>query len=377
MIPFEVYSRQPITLVKAKGCYVWDDQGNRYLDMYGGHAVISIGHTHPEYCQAITRQVTTLGFYSNSVQNPLQEAMAKKLGELSGYEDYRLFMVNSGAEAIENALKIASFTTGKKQFVALASGFHGRTSLALGVTDNPKLKAAANRVHECTFVEIEDVAALEKALSTRAIAAVVVEGIQGIAGIYVPSKQYLQAVQDLCKTYGALLIIDEIQSGYGRTGKFFAHQFAGIRPDLITIAKGMGNGLPMGGVLINPAIKPGAGMLGTTFGGNHLACAAGLTVLKVIEAENLMENATKTGNYLIAAINKLPAVEVRGRGLMLGLEFNFPIKDLRQRLLNECQIFTGVAANPQVLRVLPPLSLTMAQARYFIEALQSSLAKTN
>ena len=376
MKPFDVYPLQSITPIKAQGCYVWDDKGNRYLDLYGGHAVISIGHSQPEFSQAITQQAATMGFYSNSVQNPLQLAMAKKLGELSGYEDYQLFMVNSGAEAVENAIKLASFQTGKQKVIAITKGFHGRTSLALGVTDNPKLSAPVNTVHETVFIEMEDVESLESALAKGDVAAVIIEGIQGIAGIYEPSCSFLKSIEELCKSYEAILIADEIQSGYGRTGKFFAHQYAGIKPDLITVAKGMGNGFPIGGVLISPKIKPYYGMLGTTFGGTHLGSAAGLAVLNVIESENLLGNANKVGGYLIEELEKLEVVDVRGRGLMIGVEFDYPIKELRKALLEEYKIFTGVASNPNVIRILPPLSLSKNQASYFIESIKSAISKT-
>lgn len=375
MIPFDVYPLQSITPIKAQGCYVWDDKGNRYLDLYGGHAVISIGHSQPEFSQAITQQAATMGFYSNSVQNPLQLAMAKKLGKLSGYEDYLLFMVNSGAEAVENAIKLASFQTGKQKIISITKGFHGRTSLALGVTDNPKLSAPVNTVHNTSFIEMEDVAALEQALAQQDVAAVIIEGIQGIAGIYEPSSSFLQSIESLCKTYGALFIADEIQSGYGRTGKFFAHQYADVKPDLITVAKGMGNGFPIGGILISSEIKPYYGMLGTTFGGTHLGCAAGLAVLNVLESENLTENALNVGDFLIDHLQDLNVVEVRGRGLMLGVEFDYPIKELRKTLLEEFKIFTGVASNPNVIRILPPLSLSKEQAIYFIESLKAAILK--
>lgn len=375
MKPFDVYPLQSITPVKAQGCYVWDENDIRYLDLYGGHAVISIGHAQPEFSQAITQQAATMGFYSNSVQNPVQQEMAKKLGELSGYDDYQLFMVNSGAEAIENALKIASFQTGRQHVVSIKKGFHGRTSFALAVTDNPRLSAPANQVHPTTFIEMEDVKGLEAVLSENKTAAVVIEGIQGIAGIYEPSNEFLGAIQTLCKTYGALFIVDEIQSGYGRTGKFFAHQYAGVKPDLITVAKGMGNGFPIGGVLIHPSIKAYHGMLGTTFGGTHLGCAAGLAVLNVLEKEKLMENASSTGEFIMKELKKLNEVEVRGRGLMIGVEFDFPIKELRKTLLEDFHVFTGMSSNPNTLRILPPLSLSIEQAQYFIDALKSSIKK--
>ncbi len=375
MIPFDVYPLQSITPIKAQGCYVWDDKGNRYLDLYGGHAVISIGHSQPDFVQAITQQVGTMGFYSNSVQNPVQLAMAKKLGKLSGCEDYQLFMVNSGAEAVENAIKLASFQTGKQKIISITKGFHGRTSLALSVTDNPKLSAPVNTVHNTVFIEMENVQELETTLAKNDVAAVIIEGIQGIAGIYEPSSSFLQSIEKLCKTYGALFIADEIQSGYGRTGKFFAYQYANVKPDLITVAKGMGNGFPIGGVLISPKIKPYYGMLGTTFGGTHLGSAAGLAVLNVLESEKLMENAATIGTFLINELKKIEHVEVRGRGLMIGIEFDYPIKQLRKILLEEYKIFTGVASNPHVIRVLSPLSLSMEQALYFLKSLKSSIKK--
>ncbi|MCB0494533.1 MAG: aminotransferase class III-fold pyridoxal phosphate-dependent enzyme [Cyclobacteriaceae bacterium] len=375
MKPFDVYPLQSVTPVKAEGCYVWDKDGTRYLDLYGGHAVISIGHAHPEYTNAIAQQAATMGFYSNSVHNPVQEEFAKRLGEVSGYPDYQLFLVNSGAEAIENALKLASFHTGKKHIISIKKGFHGRTSLAVAVTDNPKISAPVNRVHPTSFVEMEDISALETVLKTKDVAAVVIEGIQGIAGIYEPSVEFLQSTEKLCKKYDALLVLDEIQSGYGRTGKFFAHQYAGIRPDLITVAKGMGNGFPIGGVLIHPSIKPSFGLLGTTFGGTHLGCAAGLSVINVLESEHLMDNASSTGSFLIKELKKLAIKEVRGRGLMIGIEFGFSIKELRKILLEEFHVFTGTSSNPNTLRILPPLSLSIEQATYFVDSLKSSIQK--
>ncbi len=373
MKPFDVYPLLPVTPVRAKGCYLWDETGSRYLDLYGGHAVISIGHAHKAYVRALNAQTGSLGFYSNSVQNPLQTELATKLGEMSGYPDYQLFLVNSGAEAIENAVKLSSFHTGKKKVVACKNGFHGRTSLALGLTDNPGLRAPVNQVHEVEFIAYGDTAGLEKALAGKDVAAVVLEGIQGIAGVYEAPEAFFQAAQDLAKTHGALLIMDEIQSGYGRTGQFFAHQQAGIAPDLITVAKGMGNGFPLGGVLISPEIKSRHGLLGTTFGGAHLACAAGLAVLNVLEAENLTGNSRVVGEFLIAKLKKLPVREIRGRGLMIGLSFDFPVKELRQRLLQDFRIFTGTATDPRVLRLLPPLCLSREQAAYFVRSLKTVL----
>ncbi len=371
MKPFDVYPLQPITLVKGRGSFLWDDKNEKYLDLYGGHAVISIGHSHPTYVNAIKEQIADLGFYSNSVLNSLQEEYALRLGKLSGYPDYALFMVNSGAEAIENALKLASFKNNKKTVISIKKGFHGRTSLALSVTDNDKIQAPINTVHSTQFIEMEDIAGLESTIAKNEICAVIIEGIQGIAGIYEPSNKFLEAIQALCKKYNALFILDEIQSGFGRSGKFFAHQYSNVKPDIITIAKGMGNGFPMGGVLINPELKPHYGMLGTTFGGSHLASAAGLAVLKVIEEEDLMQNSINVGTYLISALEELNVKEVRGKGLMLGIEFSFPIKAIRQELLEKYKILTGVAKNPNVLRILPALSISIDQAKYFISSLKS------
>lgn len=369
MKPFNVYPLQPITPVKAKGCTIWDIEGDQYLDLYGGHAVISIGHSHPNYVKAISSQVEKIGFYSNSVQIPIQEAYAKKLGELSQLPEYSLFLVNSGAEAIENALKLASFKTDRKKVVAFHQGFHGRTSLAVSVTDNPKIQAEINKNHETLFLELNDQQALQAALATNKIAAVIIEGIQGIGGIYEPKAEFLQACEKLCRQYGTILILDEIQSGFGRTGKFMAHQYAGIKPDLVTIAKGMGNGFPIGGVLISPEFEPSYGLLGTTFGGSHLACTAGMAVLNTLEDEDLMQNAKSVGEYLLAELKKLNLEEVRGKGLMIGIDFAFPVKKLRQTLLDKHRIFTGVASKPNTLRLLPPLCLTKAQAQQFLNAL--------
>ena len=317
---FDVYPLFNITPVKAEGSWLWDDQGQKYLDLYGGHAVISIGHSHPHYVKRITDQLQQIGFYSNSVQNPMQEELAEKLGTLSDCPDYQLFLCNSGAEANENALKLASFVTGRKKIIAFKKAFHGRTSGAVAATDNPKIVAPFNAGHDIVFVPINDEQAFAEALDDQ-VAAVIIEGIQGVGGIHVPDDSFLQLLETKCKSNGSLLILDEIQSGYGRTGKFFAHQYAGIKPDLITTAKGMGNGFPIGGVLIHPDVKPWSGMLGTTFGGNYLACAAALAVLEVIENEKLIENASKLGEQLINQLNKFSAVpNVRGRGLMLGFD---------------------------------------------------------
>ena len=363
---FDVYPLFNITPVKAKGCYVWDSGGKKYLDLYGGHAVISIGHSHPHYVSKITEQVRKIGFYSNSVINPLQKELADKLGQLSGYPDYQLFFCNSGAEANENAIKLASFATGRKKFISFHKGFHGRTSAAVALTDNPKIIAPVNETENAILLPMTDLNAVENELKSGEIAAIIIEGIQGIGGINIPENQFLLDLKSLAKKYGSLLILDEIQSGYGRSGKFFAHQFSDVKPDIITMAKGMGNGFPIGGVLIQPEIKPWPGMLGTTFGGNHLACAAGIAVLDVIKNENLIENSEAVGNYLmkkLAAINS--GYKTRGKGLMIGIEFKFPVKEMRQELLFEYGIFTGVSGQ-NIIRLLPPLSLSKEQADVFL-----------
>jgi acetylornithine/N-succinyldiaminopimelate aminotransferase len=364
---FDVYPLFDLTPVSAMGCTITDKNGVEYLDLYGGHAVISVGHSHPHYLQRITDQLKKIGFYSNSVQNPMQEELASKLGELSGYGDYSLFLCNSGAEANENALKLASFLTGKKRIVAFDKSFHGRTSAAVAVTDNPKIIAPLNDVHDRVILPLNDVEALRVTLATGEVAAVLVEGIQGVGGCRVPDPRFLQDAGKLCKENGALLILDEVQSGYGRSGKFFAHQYAGIRPDVITVAKGMGNGFPIGGVLIAPELKPWHGMLGTTFGGNYLACAAGLAVLEIMEMEKLVENAANVGGYLLAELASFKQIkEIRGKGLMIGLEFEEPVVALRKKLLFEEKIFTGVTGT-HVIRILPPLTLTKNDATRFLE----------
>lgn len=367
---FDVYKLWPIEPVKAKGWKIWDKDGAEYTDLYGGHAVISIGHCHPTYINMLQEQLNKLGFYSNAVQNSLQKELAAKLGEVSGYNDYTLFLANSGAEANENALKLASFHTGKKKFIAMEKAFHGRTFGAVAATDNPKIRAPFNKTDHITFVPINDIIAVDKWLSTGEYAGVIIEGIQGVAGIFEPQREYLQEVSSLCKKHSALLILDEVQSGYGRTGKFFAHQHSDVIPDIITTAKGMGNGFPIGGVLIAPHIKPSYGMLGTTFGGNHLACTAALAVLKVIEDENLVENARVIGEYLIDSLSKLPVFkEVRGRGLMIGLELGQGYEGLRDKLLFEEHIFTG-GAGANVIRLLPPLNITKEVADHFINTIK-------
>lgn len=369
---FNVYSLFDITPVKAKGSYLWDDKGDQYLDLYGGHAVISIGHTHPVYVKAITEQLQKIGFYSNSVQNPLQKKLAERLGKLSGYVDYYLFLCNSGAEANENALKLASFVNKRKKVIAFNKSFHGRTSGAVAVTDNPKIVSPFNAAHEVVFVPLNDEEAFEKAI-TEDTAAVIIEGIQGVGGINLVNDKFLQLLRKKCDETGALLILDEVQSGYGRSGKFFAHQYAGIKPDLITMAKGMGNGFPVGGVLISPKIQPWIGELGTTFGGNYLACAAALAVLEVIETEKLMGNTVNVGNHLLRELRGFSALQnVRGKGLMIGFDVPDELKDLRKRLLLEHKIFTG-ASGSNTIRLLPSLALTKRQSDEFLEAMQEVL----
>ncbi len=363
---FDVYPLFDINIVKGCSCRTYDDKGVEYLDLYGGHAVISIGHAHPHYVEAITSQLKALNFYSNSVINNLQVALAEKLGKASGYEDYSLFLINSGAEANENALKLASFHTGRKKVVSFQKAFHGRTSAAVRVTDNPTIIAPLNSDLEVEYLPLNDIEAVSSALEKRDVCAVIIEGIQGVGGVRIPDKNFLQQLRELCTETETVLILDEIQSGYGRSGKFFAHQYAEIRPDIITVAKGMGNGFPIGGVLISPMFKAVYGMLGTTFGGNHLACAAAMAVLEVMESENLVENAAKVGEYLRQELQKMPQIkEVRGLGLMIGLEFEESVKDLRRKLLFEQHVFTGVSGT-NVIRILPPLCLTMQDADEFL-----------
>lgn len=370
---FDVYPLFDINIVKGKGCYVWDDNGNEYLDLYGGHAVISIGHAHPHYVEMISKQVAELGFYSNSVINRMQELVALQLGELSGYTDYAFFMINSGAEANENALKLASFYNGRKKVVSFCKSFHGRTSAAVRVTDNPSIIAPINKGIDVIYLPLNDFDALRKELVKEDVCAVIIEGIQGVGGIKLPTDSFLQQVRTLCTETNTVLILDEIQSGYGRSGKFFAHQFAGIQADIVTVAKGIANGFPVGGVLINPMFVPVHGMLGTTFGGNHLACAAALAVLDVMKEQNLISNAEKVGSYLMEKLKQFNEIkEVRGRGLMIGLEFKEPIKEIRRRLLFEQKVFTGVSGT-NVIRLLPPLCLTLAQADEFVARLKKVL----
>lgn len=365
---FNVYSLFDITPVKAKGSYLWDDKGDQYLDLYGGHAVISIGHTHPVYVKAITEQLQKIGFYSNSVNNPLQAKLAEKLGKLSGYSDYHLFLCNSGAEANENALKLASFVNKRKKVIAFNKSFHGRTSGAVAVTDNPKIVSPFNATHEVVFLPLNDEEEFEKGINED-IAAVIIEGIQGVGGINLVSDAFFKLLRKRCDETGTLLILDEVQSGYGRSGKFFAHQYANIQPDFITMAKGMGNGFPVAGVLISPKIKSWIGELGTTFGGNYLACAAAIAVLEVIENEKLMGNTVKAGNHLMKGLRGFPALQnIRGKGLMIGFDLPDELTDLRKKLLFEHKIFTG-ASGTNTIRLLPSLALTIRQADEFLEAM--------
>ena len=364
---FDVYPLFDIEIVKGKGCYTYDAEGNEYLDLYGGHAVISVGHSHPHYLKALNEQASKLVFYSNSVVNGLQQRLAEKLGKVSGYDDYQLFLINSGAEANENALKLASFYTGKSRVLAFGKAFHGRTSLAVEATDNPKIVAPINANNHVTFLPLNDLEAVKAEVEKNDVCAVIIEGIQGVGGIRIPTPEFLNGVRDLCDQYGVVMILDEIQSGYGRSGRFFAHQYSGVRPDIITVAKGIANGFPMGGVLISPKFVPVYGQLGTTFGGNHLACAAAIAVLEIFENENLVENAREVGEYLIAQLKQIPEIkEVRGEGLMIGMEFDYPVKELRTRLIKEQKVFTG-ASGTNVIRLLPPLVLTKVQADDFIK----------
>ena len=374
---FDVYPLFDINIVKGRGCTVWDDKGQDYLDLYGGHAVISIGHCHPHYVEALKSQLDRLGFYSNSVVNTLQQQLAARLGKACGYDDYQLFLINSGAEANENAMKLASFHTGRKRILSAQKAFHGRTSLAVEATDNPKIIAPVNANGHVTYLPLNDLEPWEAELAKGDVAAVILECIQGVGGIRRATAEFAQGLQAACRKNGTVLICDEIQCGYGRSGKFFAHQWLGIRPDLITVAKGIANGFPMGAVLISPEFVPSYGQLGTTFGGNHLACAAALAVLDVMENEHLVNNACKVGYYFLEKLNDLKATQphitdVRGRGLMIGIELDIPHKDVRSRLIYDEHCFTGCAST-NILRLLPPLCLTTAEADSFIEKLKRSL----
>lgn len=371
---YDVYPLFNVNIVKGQGCKVWDDQGQEYLDLYGGHAVISIGHCHPHYVKMLSQQLNTLGFYSNSVINSLQQQLAERMGKLCGYDDYQLFLINSGAEANENALKLASFTNGRTRVLAAEKAFHGRTSLAVEATHNPKIIAPINANGHVTYLPLNDLAAWETELAKGDVCAVILECIQGVGGIRMVDKAFAQGLSALCKQYGAVLICDEIQCGYGRSGKFFAHQWLDIRPDMITCAKGIANGFPMGAVLISPDFAPVYGQLGTTFGGNHLACAAALAVLDVMEQEELVENARQVGEYLMERLKELQQeqphiVDVRGRGLMIGVELDIPYKEVRNRLLFQEHCFTGCSGT-NVIRLLPPLSVSKEQADAFVEKLK-------
>ena len=370
---FDVYPLYDIAITRGKGCYVYDENNTEYLDLYGGHAVVSVGHCHPKVVDSICTQASRLMFYSNSVVNPLQQALAEKLGRACGYPDYQLFLINSGAEANENAIKLASFHTGRSRVLAFGKAFHGRTSMAVEATDNPKIVAPVNANGHVTFLPLNDIDAVCSELEKGDVAAVIVEGVQGVGGIHIPSSGFLRAVREKCESTGTVLILDEIQSGYGRTGRFFAHQYSGVRPDIITVAKGIATGFPMGAVLISPKFKPVYGQLGTTFGGNHLACAAALAVLDVIETEKLVDNAAKVGQHLLDELRKLPGIkDVRGIGLMIGIEMDYPVKDLRLRLINDRHVFTG-AAGTNIIRLLPPLTLTIEQADEFMHRFKAEL----
>lgn len=373
---FDVYPINDINIVKASGSYVWDDKGNKYLDMYGGHAVISIGHTHPHWVKKIEEQLEKIAFYSNSIKIPLQQELADKLGDLSGKNSYQLFLCNSGAEANENALKLASFHNGRKKIIAFTKAFHGRTSLAVAATDNPSIIAPVNETENVVFLPFNDEEALKDYFKNngKEVCAVIVEGIQGVGGIRVASQSFLQLIRSLCSEYGSVFIADSVQCGYGRTGKFYSHDHAGINADIYTMAKGMGNGFPIGAISISPEIAPKHFMLGTTFGGNHLACAAAIAVLEVMKNENLMSNAEEVGNYLLAAIKNIPELQnVRGKGLMIGFDVPDELSDLKKNLLKKHKIFTG-AAKPNVIRLLPSLALTKNDAKQFMEALKEEVS---
>ena len=371
---FDVYPLFDIEIARGEGCKVWDTNGTEYLDLYGGHAVISVGHSHPHYLKAINEQASKLCFYSNSVINSLQQRLADKLGKACGYDDYQLFLINSGAEANENALKLASFYNGRKRVISFGKAFHGRTSLAVEATDNPKIVAPINANGNVTIVPFNDIEAAKAELSKGDVAAVIVEGIQGVGGIRIPDVDFLKQLREECDKYDTVLVFDEIQSGYGRSGKFFAHQYSGVKPDVVTMAKGIANGFPMGAVIISPKFKPVYGMLGTTFGGNHLACAAAIAVLEIFEKENLVENAREVGAYLKSELEKIPGIkEIRGEGLMIGIEMDYPIKELRSRLIHEEKVFTGVTGT-HVIRLLPPLCLTRENVDDFIVRFKRALS---
>lgn len=373
---FDVYPLMPVNIVKAENCKLWDENGTEYLDFYGGHAVISVGHGHPHYVQKIKNQLDKIGFYSNSVINKLQEELAEKLGKVCGYEDYSLFLCNSGAEANENALKIASFTSGKKKFITFKNSFHGRTSAVVAATDDPSIVAPVNETDNFIFCEWNNVEQFEKLFSENIqnLTGVIIEGIQGIGGIQIPSQELMNKIADLCTSNSVFFISDEIQSGYARSGKFFAHQHFGVKPDIITTAKGMANGFPIGGVLVSPKIPAKHKMLGTTFGGNHLACAAAIAVLDIIEKENLIGESFRKGEYLIDKLNEIPQVkEIRGKGLLIGIDFEIPASQVSKKLREEFKIFVGSASNPLTMRLLPPLTISYPEMDYFISSLKSAL----
>jgi acetylornithine/N-succinyldiaminopimelate aminotransferase len=372
---FDVYPLFDITPVKAEFSYLWDEKGQKYLDLYGGHAVISIGHNHPHYVKTLQDQLQNIVFYSNSVQIPQQQVLADKLAKISGYEDFQLFLCNSGAEANENALKLASFHNGKRKILAFNKSFHGRTSLAVATTDDAKINAPINQNDHIQFLPLNDAQALEKAFDDE-VCAVIIEGIQGVGGVHYPTTEFLKLIKNLCEKHNALLILDEVQSGYGRSGKFFAHQHAGIQADIISMAKGMGNGFPVGGILISPKIKASYGLLGTTFGGNYLACAAANAVLDIIEKEELMQNATQMGDYLVAQLQNIAEIkEIRAMGLMVGIELNFPAGKLRKMLLDDYQIFTGSSSEANTLRILPALNVGKTEIDLFVTAFKAGLQK--
>ncbi|MHA6697940.1 aspartate aminotransferase family protein [Chryseobacterium sp. A321] len=374
---FEVYSRLPLEIVKAKDCYLWDENGKKYLDFYGGHAVISIGHSHAHYQESLSKQLSSIGFYSNSVQNPLQEKLAELLGRVSGYPDYELFLCNSGAEANENAFKLASFFTGKKKFIAFHGAFHGRTSAAVAATDDPSIVAPVNESENFIFCELNNPLMFSQIVQQHkeSLAGVIIEGIQGIGGVHLPNSSMLETIETLAKKHGFLTILDEVQSGYARSGRFFAHQHSTLRPDLITIAKGMGNGFPVGGVLISPRIPSQKKMLGTTFGGNYLACAASIAVLEVIEKEGLAKNAADLGDYLLEELGEIPQIEqVRGRGLMVGIDFPGPVSVIAHQLRVEHGILVGSASDPRTMRLLPPLTINKKAVDDFLHALKQILS---
>ena len=371
---FDVYPLYNVTPVKAVGCYVYDVNNIKYLDLYGGHGVISVGHSHPDYVQKLKNQLSQIGFYSNSIQNPLQKQLATKLGEVSGCNNYDLFLCNSGAEANENALKLASFETGKKRIISFKNSFHGRTSAAVAATDNLKINAPLNQQQQVAFLPLNNIDLVKEELSKNDVCAVIIEGIQGVGGLDEGTTNFFQSLQQICNENKVVFIVDEIQSGYGRSGKFFAFQHHNIQPDIITVAKGMGNGFPIGGVLITKKIQAKYGMLGTTFGGNHLACAAAISVLEIIQKEQLIKNTNEISSYFVEEIKKIPQIKkVKGRGLMLGVEFDFEVAEIRKKLIFEKHIFTGGAANKKLLRILPPLSVTKQQIDTFMDALKSIL----